>query len=392
MRRVVVVGAGLAGLAAAEALLRAGCDVQVFEARDRVGGRVWSARLQNGALVERGGEFLVGGYDETERVAARLGLELDGMGIRYPDRELRPDPGIDRAQLEAAAAAVVAASAARPRDGAMEVLTATVADPAIRELFASRVQSSRAYAIDLLDASFLADVPNLIATEETRRVRGGNQLLAEGLAAPLGDRVRRSTPVEAIDATGSGVTVRAAGAVTEADACVLAVPLSMLPTLAVSPQLELPAFAFSSAAKLAVPLTEPVPARALMSVPGRYWGWTTPCDGVGGASLGGWAGARPVLDALAVDDGPATWEARLRELWPELPPAAGEPLLTVWDTDPWARGAYSVLSHDRIVPPASSPRLVLAGEHIERTWRATIEGALRSGLRAAAAVEAVLRP
>ena len=52
--RVAVVGAGFAGLAAADVLAAAGVDVVVLEARDRVGGRVWSQELGNGATVEMG--------------------------------------------------------------------------------------------------------------------------------------------------------------------------------------------------------------------------------------------------------------------------------------------------------------------------------------------------
>jgi len=80
--RACVVGAGFAGLAAAEALARTGWDVVVLEARDRVGGRVWSDRLANGAVIERGGEFVTAGYDAMAAACARLGLELAGMGIR----------------------------------------------------------------------------------------------------------------------------------------------------------------------------------------------------------------------------------------------------------------------------------------------------------------------
>ena len=60
-----MIGAGLAGLAAAEALSLAGVRVTVLEARDRVGGRVWSQRLENGAVIEMGAEFVTDGYTVT---------------------------------------------------------------------------------------------------------------------------------------------------------------------------------------------------------------------------------------------------------------------------------------------------------------------------------------
>ncbi len=58
--RVVVVGGGLAGLAAADELRRGGAEVVLLEARDRVGGRVWSRELDDGSIVEMGAEFILG--------------------------------------------------------------------------------------------------------------------------------------------------------------------------------------------------------------------------------------------------------------------------------------------------------------------------------------------
>jgi monoamine oxidase len=80
--RVVVVGAGFAGLLAAYRIAQAGHAVVVLEARDRVGGRVWSQELAPGdprSVVERGGEFVLDGYDMMRSVMAGLGLELADM-------------------------------------------------------------------------------------------------------------------------------------------------------------------------------------------------------------------------------------------------------------------------------------------------------------------------
>ena len=57
MSDVIVIGAGLAGLTAAVDLVAAGAAVTVVEARDRVGGRVWSHAFTNGQYAERGAEF-----------------------------------------------------------------------------------------------------------------------------------------------------------------------------------------------------------------------------------------------------------------------------------------------------------------------------------------------
>ena len=83
---VAVVGAGLAGLVCAEHLARAGFDVQVYEARDRVGGRVWTQRgLPGGQVVERGGEFIDTRHDALRDLVAALGLELDDLWAGYPE-------------------------------------------------------------------------------------------------------------------------------------------------------------------------------------------------------------------------------------------------------------------------------------------------------------------
>jgi NADPH-dependent 2,4-dienoyl-CoA reductase/sulfur reductase-like enzyme len=89
--RIAIVGAGLAGLAAAYWLTRAGVRVSVYEARDRIGGRCWSAPGFNGGQVaEHGGAFVDTRHVHIATLAEELGLKLDDLwgtwisGSRWP--------------------------------------------------------------------------------------------------------------------------------------------------------------------------------------------------------------------------------------------------------------------------------------------------------------------
>ena len=91
--RVVVIGAGFAGLAAADALAGAGVETLVLEARDRVGGRVWSRELPNGA-VEMGAEFVLPGNDTVRSYVERFGLGFWDKGMHYGSRGPQPGRGV----------------------------------------------------------------------------------------------------------------------------------------------------------------------------------------------------------------------------------------------------------------------------------------------------------
>ena len=77
---VIVIGAGAAGLAAAGALGRAGHSVLIVEARDRIGGRVWT-RLEPEltAPIELGAEFIHGDSPETSGLLRQVGAAAIAM-------------------------------------------------------------------------------------------------------------------------------------------------------------------------------------------------------------------------------------------------------------------------------------------------------------------------
>jgi len=129
--RIVVAGAGFAGLTAADLIARAGHEVVVLEARDRV-GRVWSQELVPGdprTIVERGAEFVLDGYDHLTAAAGELGLRLadttmsSGRGSGCGPRCARSR----RTGTESGSAAMTARSAAM-RPSWPCALTVTVAD------------------------------------------------------------------------------------------------------------------------------------------------------------------------------------------------------------------------------------------------------------------------
>ncbi len=79
--RVVVVGAGLAGLSAAYRLKQAGITAEVHEASDRVGGRCWTLRgaFADGQIVERGGELIDQGHTRSATSRPSSGFKLDNL-------------------------------------------------------------------------------------------------------------------------------------------------------------------------------------------------------------------------------------------------------------------------------------------------------------------------
>jgi len=387
VRSACVIGAGFAGLAAAEALSLAGVRVTVLEARDRVGGRVWSQRLENGAVIEMGAEFVTDGYSVTPGVVERLGLSLAPMGMSFNLREPRGGLGADPDRL---AKAVEVTSAAIERgEGrgltAQQLLERVDIDPGARELIACRVQVSYAHPASSIAADAVRDVAHLFVPSEARRVSGGNQRIAERLAA--GRDVRLSSPGRSVARFGSGFRVN--GEI-DVDAVVVATPAPAVAEIEFNPAVPgwkaaaMGRVVYGNAAKLAVPLTAPAPPSSVLSVPRHFWTWTA-LDGDGRVApvVAAFTGSAPAVAALDVAGGPERYLKQVQELRPDLAMDGEGAVLSTWP-----EGAYSTREPDRpegedeaLALPVG--RIAFAGEHTEAAWYGTMEGALRSGVRAA---------
>ena len=180
----------------------------------------------------------------------------------------------------------------------------------------------------------------------------------------------------------------------------IAVPAGVLDRISFDPPLPhekaqaLAAVRYGHAAKLFIPLSEPAPPSATVSVPDRFWTFTqvTP----GGAPLAvaaSFAGSPMALERLDAATGPNRWIDAVVRLRPDLALQPGNAVLSTWDDDPWIGAAYSARSRsspmDDAALASSVDPLHFAGEHTAGARHALMDGALSSGLRAA---EEILHP
>jgi monoamine oxidase len=402
--RVAVIGAGLAGLSAATRLAETGFDVIVFEARTRVGGRVWSDVISTSrgepCVIERGAEFVLHGYDAMRSLLQRTGLTLVDTGMSYYVRELGDVPQFSTDDVvRAGRRAVELAKRSDTALSAEDVLARLPLDPDLVDALRARVEISTAVAAQQVSADALDHVASFEPLPSWR-VGGGNQRLPIALAATLGDRVRLGQQVRQVEQEPDGVRVSTPVAEETFAAVVVALPLELVrsSTALVLPLPPWKRDALSRvrqghAAKLHLALRSTPATSAVMSVRGRYWSWTA-VDQTGGVTpvLNSFMGSRAALQASGVSEGSTVWAKHVRrqradlDVDPDVPPVA-----TVWSVDRFSRGAYS--SH---APGAAPAQLTLleepvgnvffAGEYTDPTYTGLMEGAVRSGQRAAAQV------
>lgn len=399
MKRLAVIGAGMAGLAAACRLQQYGHRVTVFEARERVGGRVWSPEITTPAgpsVIERGAEFILPNYYRTQELVDELGLELVDTGMSYYIREPGDVPNITAADITEAGTQAGKIAAATDRDSSTEdILQQLDATPELIDALRCRIEISAAVSSQKVVAGALNKVASFEPLRSSR-IGGGNQLLANALAAKLDDAIHFNKPVTAVQPSDSGgVQVSTSDEDFQFDAAVVALPIGVLrsgqiidvPTTEERERV-LAKVIQGHAAKLHVALEQTPETSAVMSVRGRYWTWTAQdVSGKVTPVLNGFMGTEDAIENADIENDLSNWLEDARALRPDLR-LNDEAIATVWSIDPLALGAYSAHSGKFSEAEASVLEqpigdIYFAGEYADPSYTGLIEGALRSGERVA---------
>lgn len=439
-----VVGAGLAGLRTAVCLTAAGASVTVFEARERVGGRVLSAPHPPGntstpLVLDMGAQWVGPGQTEVLRHIKELGLHVvptavPGQAIWGLDGRLRqgratipPLPPRALAEVLASAARVTLMSrlvepeapwqAARSRQWdrltAEDWIRRNLRTTGARDLARMYIRGNA--AIEPGETSVLGMLFDLrsvgparrLATAEAFRLREGTYELARRLAERLGDRIRFADPVRAITQETDGVTV-------ESDACVLRcrrVAVCVPPPLA-DRITYAPALPERRARLLAsLPMSASVKFHAVYQRP--FWrarglsgqAWTSagtvgltydnsPDDGTGRGVLVGLVVADEARRLGALDLARQRQDI-LASLGRLFGPDAAAPdglVIQDWGAEEWTGGCYAAHFPPNVWTSYGSAfrapcgRIHWAGTETSSQWHGYMEGALRSGRRAASEI------
>lgn len=433
---VLVVGAGLAGLAAAHELNTAGASVIVLEARDRVGGRVLNHLLDGGEPVEIGGQWVGPTQDRVLAMAARLGIDTfptfaDGYNlIRYRSKlrryrgiipKLPPhvlaDLGQAQFRLDRLARRVpLDAPWTAKRSDKWDLMTVetwlrrnvfTRGGRALMHLAVTGVFSAEPGELSMLHFLFYSRSGGLsrglMGAQEWRFV-GGSQEIALRQAELLGDRVRLASPVREIRQDATGVTVAtSSGETFRANKVLMTVPPALAGRISYDPSLPqdrdqlMQAAPMGSAIKILAVYDHPFWRDAGLSGqanadvgPVRVLFDNSPPSGTPGVLVAFVEAA----DARRLRRHPTDERRKivLEGLARFFGPAAGRPDDYVeqdWSAEPWSRGCYGAFFPPGVWssygPALRAPigRIHWAGSETSPIWAGYMDGAVRSGEQAA---------
>jgi monoamine oxidase len=435
-----VVGAGCAGATAALRIFQAGHTVALLEARDRVGGRVWTQE-RSGIPIDYGGQWLGSGQERAYSLLKELGIQtyptwtkghnvfvISGKVRKYQGEIVIPKGGpISLLNLglvlrqfakwsgEVPLEAPWTAKRAKEWDS-MTVATwinTSAKSATARKMLAalmSGIYTSDPGEVSMLFALFHAKScgginATLSAEIQSDRILGGAQLIPEKIAEKLGSSVHLNSPVKRIGQDAKNVVVSSNAVTVRTKRVIVAVPPSISSCITYEP--VLPADRGMLVQRL--PAGTAVKCAAIYNEP--FWRG----DGLSGQSIdldslveSTYDGSPPsglgTLNAFAVGH-KARELARLssadrksafiRQLVKIFGPKASTPVDFVdhnWGEEEWTRGCYMAHWPPGVITEYGSAlwdpigRIHWAGTETSTAFNGAIEGAVRSGERAASEV------
>jgi monoamine oxidase len=423
-KKVLIAGAGLAGLSAAYELVQAGHQVTVLDARDRPGGRVLTLRdsFADGQYAEAGAETFAETHDFVQHYVQAFHLEtmpawnygkLTSLFFRDGQRS-RSSPELSRKYIEPLVKEIGEPLA--PGWPTADLLR-QFDKFSMAELLRSRGASPEEIALlqftysDAWDNGTAPDSALCLLRDEaiarrgaSFRIRGGNDRLPRALAQALGARLHYRVTLARIAQNNKQVTVTVNDSgrrrsQISADYLICAIPFPVLRSIEVSP-------AFSPGKQQAIrELSYNSVTRVYVQSPTRPWiaeglsGFVTTDLPIGTVwdCTEGQPGARGILEcytsgerarSLASLSEPQRIRTVVENLQRVFPDVIYEKSVSIaWDADPLVRGAFAWFKRDQmatLLPHIArrEGRVFFAGEHTS-PWFGWMQGALQSGNRAA---------
>jgi len=443
-KKVVILGAGLAGLAAGWNLVQRGYDVIIVEGQGRAGGRVKTVRkpFQKGGYAEAGAVRIPSNHQFTMKYIKLMGLasklrdyadpkgahlwHVQGKRFITPTGEW-PLDGLTPAEKADPFGQLMKYWG----DGFKAVgnpLAPDFPSPAARELDAYRMdeyfkrQGASDAWIQLLYASegHFGDINALWVTAvegallgsgpvTTYGLVGGNDQLPRALATSLGSRVRFRTRVDRIAHTADGVTITVTDASGQheiaADYCICTLPFPLLREVAITPSFSetkmdaIRSYGLADAARVSLQTRtrfweqDPLGRLGGLNMVGtdttweRIWNTSAlqPDKKMGMLHVYMFEDHAQALGAIPPAERVAKTTDGVAPCLPQLGEQTVASSVTVWHEDPWARGAVALLHPHRFEThwPAArraEGRVHFAGEHTS-VWIGFQNGALESAER-----------